>query len=180
MKKFILFILLGFATFTGYSQEYCSYSVGVSTGGDYYFKGMYPEGTFTAFMQHNHKCFENVYWRLTANFVMLRLPNEAPDIRLGIGMQAPVYGNFYGFAEVFPSIGIVGIAQQVNGDYMAFYLPINIGVGYNLELTREHILSFELSMEKDFTVYSSIRDQLRDDISVKLMVKYSYKFFADE
>lgn len=181
MKK-LIFILLCILSFNSYSQiNYSTHSMGVSISSEYAIRENNVEGVFTTYLQHRLLFYNDTYWRFSFNLIMFTLPNPEPNIRIGVGMESPILSsNFHIFGEVFPSIGVVGIGHQVYGDYFAFYLPLNVGIEYRLNLTEKHILSFEVSMEKDFTVYSSIPPQLRDDIYLRFKLNYSYKFFTDE
>ena len=181
MKK-LIFILLCILSFNSYSQvDYSIHSIGVSVNSEYAIKENSVEGVFTAYLQHHLLFYNDIYWRFSYNLIMFTLPNPEPNIRIGIGMESPVLSsNFHIFGEVFPSIGVVGMGHQVYGDYMAFYLPLNVGIIYKLNFSKEHSLLFEFSLEKDFTVYSSIHDQIKDDIYLKFKLGYSYNFFTDK
>lgn len=181
MKK-LIFILLYILSFNSYSQiNYSTHSMGVSISSEYAIKENSVEGVFTTYLQHRLLFYNDTYWRFSFNLIMFTLPNPEPNIRIGVGMESPILSsNFHIFGEVFPSIGVVGIGHQVYGDYMTFYLPLNVGIIYKLNFAKEHNLLFEFSLEKDFIVYSSIREQIKDDIYLKFKLGYSYNFFIDK
>lgn len=181
MKKFI-FILLCILSFNSYSQiDYSIYSIGTSVNSEYAIKENNVEGVFTTYLQHHLLFYNDIYWRFSYNLIIFTLPNSKPNIRIGIGIESPILShNFHIFGEVLPSIEIVGIGHQIYGDYMAFYLPLNIGIMYKLNSSKEHNLLFEFSIEKDFTVHNSIPKQLKDDVYLKFKLNYSYNFFIDK
>lgn len=181
MKKVLLTVLfcLAFGICRSQSIEYTSGNIGVSFCGNYCPQEESSSGDISVSMLFYNYICTDLYSRITFNFHAFNFPEYVPYANLGFGVEYRSIGDFYCFAETFPEINVVGIGHQVLGDYAAYYLPFDLGIGYNFEFVENHSLYIELYFEKEFTIYASLERQVRNGINIGFTVGYSYTFVKD-
>jgi len=185
MKKFVIFVCLFFVSFAGYTQqnkttseniEYTSSNIGGFVFGNYCFQDKSAlEGISVSLMIYqNIVC--DLQFRGSIIMTMFTAPENDPSISIGLGLEYPIYNNFYCYAETFPSVDVRGIGHQVYGDYMAVYFPVDLGLGYTLFDKNNHSIYIEAFVEKEFTAYYEFDEMKRNGVNAGITLGYSYTF----
>jgi hypothetical protein len=112
---------------------------------------------------------------LGMNFISIPL-RDTPGITFALGLEYQ-FPWFYMFLDIFPHLNVHGIGHQVYGDYTTFYFEFDLGIGYNLELAKQHSIYFELAIGQEVTIFNALREDYRNGTFPLLSIGYSYRFF---
>lgn len=181
MKKIFLVILFCLTFGIGYSQslEYTSVNVGGAFCGYYCPQEESASGAISgSILIYQYLCTD-LNMRISFNLNAFTFPEFSPSFIWGLGVEYAIIGDFYCFAETFPTFDIKGIGSKVYGNYLAFYLPLDLGIGYLFNITDKHCIYTELFFEKEFTPICEHEDMRRDGYGCGITIGYSYKIFSD-
>lgn len=181
MKKIFLAVLFCLLFANGYSQdiEYISSNVGVVSCINYCTTDKSVSSDNSASVMIYAYLCKDLNLRLSGNFVFFNIPDWCPRITFGMGLEYSIIGDFYCFAETYPALEVKGVGSQVEGDYTAFHLPLDLGLGYYFSVGKDRGIYTELYFEKEFTLHADIPEMKRNSINLGFCVGYSYKFFKD-